>query len=63
MTRCRVLDAEHRRSDFRLHIGLFKTEIGIDHLTVDEPQILAVAERLRTNDLTVDQGQAVGIPL
>ena len=56
-----ILDAVDDGGDGGFYLRTLERQIGVDHFTVDELEIFAIAEGLRSNDLAVDQGQVVGV--
>ena len=58
----RVFDADDRRGDSRVHLGALEAEVGVEQFAVDQPQVFAVAERLRADDAAVFQRQVLAVP-
>ena len=57
-----ILHADDLGGHGGFHLRLFEAKVGFQHLTVDQPQVSAVAERLGADDGAVLQGQAVAVP-
>lgn len=62
MTGQRILNADDRRGNSCLYFRPFKAKIGIDHFTVYQLKIFAVAKRLCADDLTVLKSDILAVP-
>lgn len=49
-----IFNAEQRSGNHRLHLGFFKAQVSVLHLTVNKRQVLAVAEGLGTLNFAAD---------
>ena len=62
MTGQRIFDADHRGDNFRFHLGALKCQVRLLHLTVDQLQVLTVAQGLGSYNLTVLKGYILTVP-
>ena len=61
-SRARIFDADNGCGQGCLDLAAFKAEVGIQHFAVNQLEPLAIAKRLRANDLAVYKGHVLAIP-